>query len=107
MREAIERWLTEIGDEYGVDPVVYAVIYVGALPFFLLSVGWTVRGLRRHESVVVPLLATALFFLAPTLYVFLAGRNLPSWVYVLLVALAVLGGAATARRIRRQLVRAE
>lgn len=101
LEDAID-WLLHLGDEYGVDPVVYAVIWVGALPLFLLSSGWLVRSLRRRDALLPPLVASAFFFLAPTLYVFLAGRNLPAWVYVVLVGLTIVGAVAAARRIRRR-----
>jgi peptidoglycan/LPS O-acetylase OafA/YrhL len=100
--EAVD-WLMRLGDDYGVDPLLYGLIWIGSLPFFLLSLGWLVQRLRRREELLLPLLVTAFFFLAPTLYVFAAGRNLPPWVYAVLVGLAVIGAVSTARRVRRRL----
>lgn len=99
LRDVID-WVLRLGDDYGVDPVVYGVIWVGALPLFVLSLGWLVRTLRRREPIALPLAVTSFFFLAPTLYVFAAGRDLPAWVYVLLVALAVAGAIPTIRKVR-------
>jgi uncharacterized membrane protein YdbT with pleckstrin-like domain len=45
------------------------------------------------------------FFSLPTLYVFVAGRNLPWWIYAVLVILAVLGAVAAVRRVRAALER--
>ena len=103
MWEDLLAWLQSLGDEYGVDPVVYAVIYVGAAPFFIASLVWLVRTLRRHGPIGLPLLSTAFFFIAPTLYVLVAGRDLPPWVYAVLIGLAVLGVVMTVRKIREQL----
>lgn len=100
--DAVE-WVLRLGDDYGVDPLVYALIWIGSLPFFLLSLAWLVRALRRRKGVPLALGLTAFFFLAPTLYVFLSGRNLPGWVYVLLVGLAVVGAITTIRRVRMRL----
>lgn len=100
--DAVE-WVLRLGDDYGVDPLLYALIWVGSLPFFLLSLAWLVRALRRRESVPLALGVTAFFFLAPTLYVLLAGRNLPGWAYVLVVGLAVLGAITTIHRVRMRL----
>jgi peptidoglycan/LPS O-acetylase OafA/YrhL len=102
IEESID-WILRLGDDHGVDPLVYAVIWVGSLPFFLLSLGWLVQRLRRRREFVLPLTVTSFFFLAPTLYVFVAGRDLPAWVYALLVGLAVVGAITTARRVRRRL----
>ena len=103
MIEDAVRWLLELGDRYGVNPGVYAVIYVGAAPFFFGSLAWLVRNLRRRGDLAMPMASTAFFFSAPTLYVFLAGRNLPWWVYAVLIGLAVVGTVTTVRRVRRQL----
>jgi peptidoglycan/LPS O-acetylase OafA/YrhL len=103
MWDEIASWLLSLGAEYGVDPVIYAIIYVGAAPFFFGSLAWLVRTLRRRDPLTLPLLSTAFFFSAPTLYVFVAGRNLPWWVYGLLLALAVVGVVTTVRKVRRQL----
>lgn len=103
MVEDAVRWLLELGERYGVNPVVYAVIYVGAAPFFFGSLAWLVRSLRHGRDLALPLVSTAFFFSAPTLYVFLAGRNLPWWAYAVLVGLAVIGLAMTVRRVRREL----
>lgn len=105
MWDEVVAWLLRLGDDYGVDPVVYAVIYVGGLPLFLLSLGWLVRTLARREAILLPLLSTAFFFLAPTLYVVIAGRNLPAWVYGVLVLLAVIGAASSVRTIRARVRR--
>ena len=103
--EAID-WVLRLGDEYGVDPLVYAVIWVGSLPLFLLSLGWLVRSLHRRGPLMLPLISTAFFFLAPTLYVFAAGRNLPAWVYVLVIAPTIVGAVVTIRNVRARLRRA-
>lgn len=103
MWDAIVDWLLSLGDEYGVDPLVYAVIYVGAAPLFFGSLAWLISGLRRGRPVALPLASAAFFFSAPTLYVFIVGRNLPPWVYGLLAALAIFGAITTVRRVRRQL----
>lgn len=103
MWEDLLAWLLSLGDEYGVDPVIYAVIYVGAAPFFFASVAWLVRTLRRRGPVTLPLLSTAFFFSAPSIYILVVGRNLPAWVYAVLIGLAVLGVVMTIRKISGQL----
>jgi hypothetical protein len=105
MWEDFVEWLTGLGDEYGVDPLVYAILYVGSAPLFFGSLAWLVRGLRRQHGILLPAVATAVFFSLPTLYVLVAGRNLPAWTYVALVVLTVVGAAAATRRVRASLRR--
>lgn len=103
MWDDLVDWLLSLGSEYGVDPLVYAVIYVAAAPLFFGSLAWLVRSLRAGRPAALPLASTALFFSAPTLYVFLAGRNLPAWVYGALIGLAVIGAVFAVRKVRAQL----
>ncbi len=105
MWEDIVTWLLGLGDQYGVDPLVYAVVYVGALPFMLLSLAWLVRRLRRGQPIVIPLASAIFFFLAPNLYIVLAGRDLPTGVYAVLVVLTVIGAITTWRRVRERVHR--
>jgi hypothetical protein len=94
------EWLGSLGEQYGVDPVVYAILYVGAAPFFFGSLAWLIRRLRRRQNATVPAVSAAFFFSLPTLYVFVAGRDLPPWIYLILVGLAVVGAIAAVRRVR-------
>ncbi len=41
--ETIRIWFMSLGEQYGVDPIIFGVIYVGAIPFFTLSIGWLVK----------------------------------------------------------------
>lgn len=100
MWDAIQDWFLSLGAEYGVDPLIFGAIYVGAIPFFTLSVGWVVRNLRRGESIVLPALAASFFFVSAYLYLLVAGRNIPWWVYGVLAAMVVVGAWSTVRKVR-------
>ena len=92
-------WLGSLGKDYGVDPLIYAILYVGAAPFFFGSLAWLIRSIRRRDALVLPAVSTAFFFSLPTLYVFVAGRNLPPWVYAHLIGLAIFGAIGVIRRV--------
>jgi hypothetical protein len=103
--EDVVEWLGSLGEDYGVDPLVYAILYVGSAPFFFGSLAWLIRNLRRHESAVAPAVSAAFFFSLPALYVIVAGRDLPAWVYLVLAVLAAIGAGAAVRRVRDALRR--
>lgn len=105
MWEGLLAWLGSLGEEYGVDPLIYAILYVGAAPFFFGSLAWLIRRIRRRGALLWPAMSTAFFFSLPTLYVFVAGRDLPAWVYALLIGLALVGVIDVARRVRDALRR--
>ncbi len=75
-----ERFLG-LGSKYHLNPYIFGGIYIGAVPFFLLFLGWTIKNMKNKKSFVLPLLLTALFFISAYLYLILAGKNIPMWLY--------------------------
>ncbi len=96
-------WFTSLGERYGVNPWIFGSIYVGAIPFFTLSLGWLVRNLRQKKPIALPALATGFFFVSAYLYLIAVGRNVPAWVYVFLAAMVGLGVYSTVQKVRKQL----
>ena len=91
-------------ESYGVDPVVFLILYLACAPVFYFSIFRMVRalakGLRQEITVwsMVFLAATA----APFIYVLLFGRNLPWWVYVVIGLLVAQAVFSLVRRLRKQ-----
>jgi hypothetical protein len=101
--EAAHQWILGLGAEYGVNPYIFGAIYVGAIPFFLLSVAWLVRRARAGRSTVGPTLCAGLCFVSAYLYLAIAGRNIPVWVWIFLAVLVSYGAWSTIRDIRRKI----
>lgn len=91
--------------EYDVNPLVFAAIYVGAIPFFMLSLAWLVRNLRRKRSILLPALSASFFFISAYLYLLIAGRGIPAWVYGIIVLMIAGGAYSTIKKIRKQTTR--
>lgn len=98
----LQEWFLSLGATYGVNPIIFGSIYVGAIPFFTLSVAWLVRNLRQKKPVVLPILASGFFFISAYLYLLIAGENIPWWVYGVVVAMIGLGAYSTVQKIRKQ-----
>ena len=107
MFDDIQAWFLSLGEQYGVDPLVFGAIYVGAIPFFLLSIAWLVRRARAGRSTVVPTLLAGFFFVSAYLYLAIAGRNIPVWVWIFLAALVAYGAWSTIRDTRRKIAAGE
>lgn len=105
LRSDIEGWFFGLGKRYNVNPIIFGSIYVGAIPFFSLSIAWLIRNLRRGRSAVAPLLSAAFFFVSAYLYLLIAGKNIPVWVYVFIAGMLALGIWSTVRKVRGQIGR--
>lgn len=98
--ETLRVWFFGLGENYGVNPIIFGSIYVGAIPFFTLSIGWLVRNYRKQKSIVLPALSAGFFFVSAYLYLIIAGRNVPFWVYLFIIALVVGGGISTYKKVQ-------
>lgn len=101
---AVTEWFFSLGEQYGVNPLIFGSISVGAIPFFWLSVAWLVRNLRRGRSPFLPVLATSLCVLSAYIYLFIAGENLPLWVYALVIGLIGYSAYSTVQTVRKKTV---
>ena len=103
LRSEIGGWFFGLGKKYGVDPLIFGAIYVGAIPFFSLSLAWLVRNLRSKRPLIAPLMSTSFFFVSAYIYLLTAGKNIPVWVYVFVVVMLLLGALSTVRKVRTRL----
>ena len=101
--ENVRIWFFGLGENYGVNPLIFGSVYVGAIPFFSLSIGWVVRNYRRKKSIIMPALSAGFFFVSAYLYLIVAGRNVPYWVYLFVVAMVVFGAWSTIKKLRGKL----
>lgn len=102
MWETFTEWFLSLGEQYGVDPIIFGSIYVGAIPFFTVSVARLVRNLRRKQSIVLPALSASFFFVSAYLYLLVVGHNIPLWVYGFIAVMIAYGVYSTVQKIRRQ-----
>ncbi len=100
MWEAFVDWFFSLGADYGVNPFVFGGIYIGAIPFFSLSVGWIIRNYRKGKSIAVPAMFALFFFISAYLYLIIAGRNVPWWVYAVVILMVAYGAFSTVRKIQ-------
>ncbi|MCK4941445.1 hypothetical protein KAS45_05075 [candidate division WOR-3 bacterium] len=91
MFQYLSNWLAGIEQQYGINPIVFAVIYfAGVMPFWL-SIYKIIAGLKSKNLVQVRTfgIVLAVIIIAPFTYVAIFGRNLPFWFWF--VAAAVIG----------------
>ncbi len=103
MWESFTNWFLSLGESYGVNPFIFGGIYIGAIPFFSLSIAWLIRNYRRGKSIVLPAMSATFFFISAYIYLIFAGKNVPIWVYVVVVGLVIFGAYSTLKKVRRQI----
>lgn len=103
MFEAFSDWFLSLGATYGVNPWIFGAIYVGAIPFFLLSIGWLVKNARAGKPTVLPTMLAGFFFVSAYIYLAIAGRNIPIWVWIFLAALVIYGAISQVRQTRKKI----
>jgi ABC-type Co2+ transport system permease subunit len=101
--QAIQDWFLGLGAEYGVNPFIFGGIYIGAIPFFSLSIGWLIKNYRNGKSIVLPALSAMFFFISAYIYLIFAGKNVPFWVYGAVVLLIIIGAYSTVQKVRKQI----
>ncbi len=101
--DAAHQWFLGLGTAYGVNPYIFGAIYIGAIPFFLISTAWLVRRAKTGQSTLVPAMCAGLCFVSAYIYLAIAGRDIPSWVWVFLAALVAYGAWSSIRDIRRKI----
>jgi hypothetical protein len=98
----IETLMQTARDSYGVDPVIFLVIYLGSAPVFYYSLFRMIRAAAKRLGKEV-MLWSAIFLcsnVASFLYVLLFGRNLPWWVYGIIAVLIGQGVFSLVRKLR-------
>lgn len=100
--EVFKEWFLSLGDKYNVNPYIFGSIYVGAIPFFFLSLSWTIKNIRRKKPIVLPVLLSGLFFISAYLYLIIVGQNIPLWVYVFIVIMLIYGIYSSLKTIRNK-----
>ena len=89
---------------YGVDPIIFLVIYLVSVPFFYYSLFRMVRALARKLRNEVMIFSSIFLAstIAPFVYVLFFGRNLPWWVYGVVALLIGQGVYSLVRKLTKK-----
>ena len=95
--------IQELGAHYGVNPVVFALLYFAHHPLFWGTMAWLTARVRAKKPVVGVILLGIFFWFMPYTYVFVFGRGLPQWIYIVAIILASIGSLHAIREVKRRL----
>lgn len=102
MLQHINAWLANIHRDYGVNPVIFGVIYCVCVVPFWLSIYKIIAGIKNRRPGQVSTFAIILgvTIIAPFVYVAFFGRNLPFWFWIVAVLVVGYSAYSVLRRIK-------
>ncbi len=98
-----QAWIMGLGAQYGVNPLIFGAIYIGAIPFFLFFTGLAIKRLRNREGAVMPVIAAGLCFVSAYIYLAIVGRGIPAWVWAFLGVIIAYGAWNAVKGFRAKL----
>lgn len=99
MRAWVE--LQAYGSRHGVDPLLFAGLYVARMPVMFGTFGWLAARIRRHQPLIGVIVLAATLWIVPYAYILAFGHDLPWWFYVLLAVIVALTGRQFVQRLAR------
>lgn len=101
--EAIKHYYITLGENYKVNPIIFLAIHVIATPVFIATVAWIVSNYKAKKPLVLPIVTATLVFNAANVYLVIAGKNIPWWIYTLLVVTTIISGYFSYKKIRTKM----
>ena len=92
-------WVVDLGDKHGVNPVVIFCLYLCSKVCLFSCLGWVVNNIRLKRPFQVPLLLAGIAFCIPYTYLIIVGRNIPVWVYVVIVLVFSFGAYSVWKKV--------
>ncbi len=89
MIELLTEWIESIRVTYGVNPYIFAGIYIGAIPIFWVGVYWLAKNLKNKKRLSGPILLMMGCAVSSYVYLLIAGENIPLWVYAIIVIMII------------------
>lgn len=94
-------WMYSFGAYYGVDPLIFAILYFGTIPFNVYSLVWLGQRMRLRRSPIPPLLLLFFSWVGTYVYLFSVGKNIPWWVYAVVVGVMLYSAGYLIMRIQK------
>jgi len=95
-----------ISDEYGVNPLIFGLLYFATVPLFWVSLFYLGKNIKQKQTLILPIIGVLTSQLLCYIYLFSSATNLPSWVYIVVLGI-ILYSVYRVRNIVRSKIRME
>lgn len=92
-----------LGSRYGVNAVLFALLYLAHHPLFWGTMAWLAARVKRRQPTAGVVALGVFFWVMPYAYVLVFGHGLPAWAYAVAAVVLLIGGAHMVREVRRRL----
>lgn len=92
-----------LGKDYGVNAVLFAVLYLAHHPLFWGTMAWLATRVRQGKPTAGVVALGVFFWLMPYAYVFAFGHGLPWGAYAVAAVVLLVGGIHMVKEVRRRL----
>lgn len=93
----------ELSSYYGVDPLIFSLLYVGTIPLLWVSIAWLMRNFQNKLPVTIPIVIIILCYTGTYIYLLIAGQNIPFWAYCLAVVMIAFSGYKVQKKVSAKL----
>ncbi len=105
--DAIVDYYKAIGERYSVNPVLFVGIHIVATPMFAAAVWWIIFSARAKRPLLFPVITATIVFNAANIYLIIAGKNIPWWIYTIVATTTVISGWFSIKRVQQKLRKAK
>jgi hypothetical protein len=94
------EWTFSFGNQYGVNSLIFALLYFGTIPLSIFFFTLLVRNHQKQKPLFLPILGMFLCFIGTYIYLFLVGKNIPNWVWGTIGIMMIYGGYLMVAKIQ-------
>ena len=101
--QTIKDYYFALSNQYHVNPIVFISIHAVCTPLLILVIWWLLRTKKQGKPIIVPLLCAIVLYNIANVYLVIAGRNIPLYIYIMLLVFTLYSGYISVKKIRLQL----
>jgi hypothetical protein len=103
--QTIYDYYFEISTKYAVNPVVFISIHAVCTPLLMLNIWWLLRTKKQGKTALAPMLCAIVLYNIANVYLVVVGRNIPLYIYLMLVVFTLYSGYISVKKIREKLAK--
>jgi FtsH-binding integral membrane protein len=96
----IKDYLFQQAALHQLDPWLFLVLYLMSKLLFLIFIGRAVKNIRQKRPYLLPSLFAALGYSLPYLYMIIAGKNIPLWIFGVITVIYLCSGWSIYTKLR-------